>query len=769
MRRYKVEIAIIVVLLFCGIISVKIYREHSDVRLFSSYDLSVSENLVYSISQGILSVEALTGDAGVGILESPGMCLEQGDYVFAINYNTDSQSNVVQLVSDTSMDAEGNIGIVYTESVLDPQQGRVRLEVEFEQDVTDLRIRILVADGNLAIDEMVYWNCRNYRDPVIFYLLYSILIIYLYFIYNYQKKNANSRLFDVNCLIFFCAFLTTLPLMNDFLTWGHDIAFHLARIEGIARALKYGQFPVRINPVQAMGYGNASSVMYPQLFLYFPALLRLCGFSLMNCYKVLVFTINLLTAICTYISFKGVWKDRYIGAAGCILYMMGLYRIDNIYIRASLGEALAMAFLPLIFWGMYELLFGDYKKWYIAAIGFSLILQSHVLSTGICGLVTLVLFLASLFFINEKIRRIIATGIAAGVTLLCNLWFIVPFLQYSGEDFKVFNQIHDIPGRTAYLSQVFSDFQVTLGKSEGLGSTQGEMPLTVGLSSFLGVLFFIYVLRIYKGEIEKDNQLGRVKTIGICTGVIAGALLFCSLWIIPWEVLEADDILLSGANTIQYMWRFLGPAIFFFCCVTLAGVKIWFRFNPKLKSHMFFIIVLLSIILGWPSIDATLEANTYPAKEYVANSNYSDDLYSYEGSNMVSVYERGNMISFQDETGMHCLNMLKEGSSLSADLMADMDMESNYVDIPFYYYPGYRVFLDDIELQIEQGEYGVLRAVLPSLESGKAYHLRAFFAEPTIWKIADWVSILSLICCICLFVIYRRFGRCYNSLISNFK
>lgn len=756
MKKYKIEISIAIVLLIMGVISVKIYREHGDIRLFSLEDLFVSGNLVYSVSEDILSIESLPEGVDFGILESPGMYLERGNYIFAVGYNTDSQSNVVQLVSDTSMDAEGNIGVVYAESVLNPQQERVRLEVEFEQDVSDLHIRLLVADESLRINEMVYRNSQNYRDPIIFYLLYTILIVYLYLVYRLQKKKANSRLFDVNCLVFFCAFLTTLPLMNDYLTWGHDIAFHLARIEGIARAMKYGQFPVRINPVQASGYGNASSVMYPQLFLYLPAILRLCGLSLMNCYKVLVFTINLLTAICAYLGFTGVWKDRYIGAAGCVIYMMGLYRMDNIYIRASLGEALAMAFLPLIFWGMYELLFGDYRKWPVAAIGFSFVLQSHILSAGISCLITLVVFAVCFFFIHEKMRRIIATCIAAGITLLCNLWFILPFLQYLGEGFAVFDQDVYVPDRTAYLSQVFGNFQVSLGFVLPLGSTQGEMPLTVGLSSVLGIFFLIYVLRNYRAEIEKDVNLNNLREMGIYTATIAGILLFCSLWIIPWEVFGKVDILLRAAKTMQYMWRLLGPALFFFCCATLAGVKIWFQLNPKLKGKMLFIIILLAIILGWPSIDATMEARTYPAKEYVANSNYTDILYYYESSDAGKAKERGNKISFREETGMHCLNMLKEGSSLSADLMADVDMESNYVEIPFYYYPGYRVFLDDVELRAERGEHSVLKAKLPNLESGKLYHLRAFFAEPTIWKISDWISVFSLIGCICWFTICRR-------------
>ena len=304
MRKYKVEIIVAVVLLFLGNLSVKIYREHVDYRTFDFEDFMISGDLVYSTTADTLLVEALWGNDGVGVVEGPGICLEKGNYTFAFGYNTDSQSNIVQLVSDTGMDKEGNVGVVYAESVMDPQQERIRLDAEFEQDVTNLHLRILMAGESVKIETISCRNNQKYRDPIIFYLLYGVLVLYFYFLYRYQKKNENSRLLDVNCLIFIGAFLTTLPFMSDFLVWGRDIDFHLARIEGIARTLKYGQFPVRINPVQAFGYGNVSSVMYPQLFLYLPAILRLCGLSLMNCYKVLVFVINLLTAICAYIGFQ---------------------------------------------------------------------------------------------------------------------------------------------------------------------------------------------------------------------------------------------------------------------------------------------------------------------------------------------------------------------------------------------------------------------------------------------------------------------------------
>lgn len=88
---------------------------------------------------------------------------------------------------------------------------------------------------------------------------------------------------------------------------GHDFAFHLERLEGIYRAMASGDFPVRMNAWQVEGYGYLSSTMYPPLFLY----------------------------------------------------IFSAYRLICMYVGVSLGEALALTFLPLVIWGAYECLWGE--------------------------------------------------------------------------------------------------------------------------------------------------------------------------------------------------------------------------------------------------------------------------------------------------------------------------------------------------------------------------------------------------------------------------
>ena len=80
-------------------------------------------------------------------------------------------------------------------------------------------------------------------------------------------------------------FASSLPLFGMLLGFGDDLEYHLLRIDALANGIRNGQFPVRISTYWNNGYGYASSLFYNDLFLMFPALLRLLGISVQNAYK----------------------------------------------------------------------------------------------------------------------------------------------------------------------------------------------------------------------------------------------------------------------------------------------------------------------------------------------------------------------------------------------------------------------------------------------------------------------------------------------------
>ena len=83
--------------------------------------------------------------------------------------------------------------------------------------------------------------------------------------------------------------------------FGQDLGFHLNRIEGLFLELKSGHFPVYIESYWMNGYGYANAIYYGDLFLYFPAILRLLGVPVVASYKLYLLAINICTIlICKY-------------------------------------------------------------------------------------------------------------------------------------------------------------------------------------------------------------------------------------------------------------------------------------------------------------------------------------------------------------------------------------------------------------------------------------------------------------------------------------
>ncbi len=89
--------------------------------------------------------------------------------------------------------------------------------------------------------------------------------------------------------------------------------------------------------------------MYGDAFLYFPAILHLCGLSVTASYKVFVLLVNVFTA---YYAFSRIFANKSIGVIASLLWTLSLYRLECIYLRAAVGEYSALSFLPLVALGI---------------------------------------------------------------------------------------------------------------------------------------------------------------------------------------------------------------------------------------------------------------------------------------------------------------------------------------------------------------------------------------------------------------------------------
>nr|MCR4696454.1 hypothetical protein [Lachnospiraceae bacterium] len=261
-------------------------------------------------------------------------------------------------------------------------------------------------------ESVVIKETNGFYSEIILYLVILFSIVDL-IIYRLQKSSTDDKeevkKNKVILIIFATTIVLSLPLMLNYLLDGHDLSFHLMRIEGIKQSILDGRFPARMDMFALEGQGYADPIYYPYLFLYIPALLRVFGLSIMHSYKFFLGFLNLAGCIIAYLSFKGITKNTKASIVGMIVYNLAPYHVACLYSRGALGEAQAYIFIPLIAYGVYKLLskenpFNELKKGIVALmLGFTGILESHILSvemTGIMLIICLILCIKRTFRIK---------------------------------------------------------------------------------------------------------------------------------------------------------------------------------------------------------------------------------------------------------------------------------------------------------------------------------------------------------------------------------
>lgn len=97
-----------------------------------------------------------------------------------------------------------------------------------------------------------------------------------------------------------------------------------------------------------------------------------------------------------------------------LVYTFAPYRL---YLGGAVfGEYLAVTFLPLLFLGIYEVLWGDKKKWYLLAISGALVAYAHILSVFLSLQFAVILFIIKLItsrgISKDRIKSLLLSAVS---------------------------------------------------------------------------------------------------------------------------------------------------------------------------------------------------------------------------------------------------------------------------------------------------------------------------------------------------------------------
>ncbi len=523
---------------------------------------------------------------------------------------------------------------------------------------------------------------------------------------------------------------------------GHDLGFHLLRIKSIAVGLTDKVFPVKIHQHWMYNVGYATGVCYGDPFLYFPAVLYVIGYPLRVAYKAYVLLINLLTVIISFYAARKVSHNDRIAIYTSFVYSLSIYRFVDMYTRASVGEYTALTFLPFILLGFYLWIRGDKSGKYYFIVGFTAVIQSHILSAFMMVQLCVILSLFGVRKVFQK-EKLIELFKAIVGTLLINCGFIIPFMDfYLNEDLAIKYSNYSICGEGLYLVQFFlTRFQTTAPSYNYIYGIANDIPASPGWALIIVIVLAIRFIIVNKAC--KDKLVLVLLTL---------LFAFMSTNYMPYDYFKTNfptmyNILFSS---LQFPWRYLtivillGSALFVLLQMeedNILGLKM---------NYIALFVVAVSCFQGIVFLSDYSQQSMQD--KYVDSTNidtyYMVGEYIPSGTD-ISKIRNHNVINYNDDIRVSMEEQKKNTFWFYVENFSDQNLN---VDAPIIAYKGYKAFDDQgNELEVSVSKEHLLEISIPG---GYAGQINVKFLEPIYWRIAEIISVFSVI--ILFFIVKRR-------------
>lgn len=675
--------------------------------------------------------------------------LTRGDYNLSFEYGMPSGKEVTfQLLDTNHNDGSNNLGVIITEGMIDPDESSVTIPFHLEEDSYALQLRF--SEPLPLLSWKVELVRDYYTDGVFIFILLAVFIYLFYWKLDWKKP-------QYSILLAGAAILVTLPFVGNLLMDGHDISFHLSRIKGIAEALSLGQFPVRMNVDINQGYGFVSEILYPNLFVYIPGILYALGVSLITAYKIWILLINIATALIGYYSFKGLFKSQKLGAICAFLYLVNPYRLNNIFLRASIGEVLAEIFLPLLVYALAEMVYGDSKKWWLLAISAVGILHSHILTLEMCmmfGLIFCVMNWRRLLS-RDGVGRIQNCVKAAVVSILLNLWFLIPFMDQFAKGYTIVGEINDVAANCVFLFQMFlSHFKVS-----GMNVVNGiyeEMPITMGGVVLFGSLIFLYY------AFGKKSLDPAMQKIGNTCLIMGGISCLMATEYFPWSFLQKYCFVVYRVlSKMQFPWRMLGFANLFLCIVTTIAIYALYQDGRSMLAGM---ALVFSAVLMLECMDSYMT----DSPPLINSRNQDVELMSYNDYYRLDLYigdiwrlkDYGERVFSTEDISI--TDFKKQGVDVSFHFERQERQKPGQEEIvklqlPLYNYELHKAYINGEEVKTQTGKYGLLNLTVP--KDVTAGDVEVFYVGRKLYRAADLASLASAVILVVYMVLRRKLPK----------
>lgn len=677
-------------------------------------------------------------------IRMPFIDADRGSYQVRISYSTGADTSTYKTVV---MSNQYTIKMGRWEVPLSQDKEEVVFTFESGNAIDDYQLIINYGgDSWLFVNEISVTETNDWKVKQLVYALLIIAAIdTLLYLYKKKKYLFEKEQLTTAFLLGLIIIFSSLPVFTEYFYDGHDLPFHLNRIEGLKNSLMAGQFPVRMHFSSLNGAGYPVSIFYGDIFLYIPAVMRILGWSVQDAYQIFILLINIATCVIMFLTTKSIFKNEKLAVLGAFIYMTAPYRLECIYLRAAVGEYTAMCFYPLIIYGLYRIYTDDMerkenrKNYWFLAVGFCGLVNSHIISLFSA-------FLMTAFFCVLCIKKTFTKKIflqlfkAASLTMGMSLWFLVPFADYMRTGIKVKDTF--APGvfteRAVTLNQLFTLFGGGEGKQYPIsGELTGGIEMSYAIGGALLAAIILYVICLINLKKEKD----RVGKFGYIVFIFSLIALFATTTYFPYDLFEHfGKIVLFVMNGVQFPWRFLSIAS---VCASFTAVVVVRWIKSEGKQAICYSIVSIFIVLGL--ISASFFITDYTQKSEKIYWRDEQDI----DSRMIGSGEylpKGAPKGYDDNSvlGSEGIEIIESGRDKDVYWVecSNTKGEEGHVDIPVLDYKNYEA--EDStgkEFIIETGEEKRIRVQIPAYYRGK---IQVEYKIPWYWRMSEVISAFTI-------------------------
>ena len=364
----------------------------------------------------------------------------------------------------------------------------------------------------------------------------------------------------------------------------HDGEHQLVRQYIFDRAIKAGHIPPRIDRQLLNGLGYPLFTFTYQLPFILGEPFRLLGLSVQDTVKIVFILTYIASGLAMYLFAQELW-GKLPGFFSALLYLWAPYRFSVLFVRASLGEHVALVFVPLLLWSLNRK-FLTPTRLVVGALSFAGLVLSHVMAAQIF-LPLIVLFCLAKLFTSSKRKFLTHTVLVFTFGIGLSSYYLLPAVVHRSA-IQGLNR-HFYTDHFVSLKQLlYSPWGYGFSQ---LGTANDDMSFQIGLAQWL-VVAVATGLWLWKARLNQASSL--------LAGFVLSVLMMLRLSTPIWNYL----ILYQHWFIIDIPWRW--GALATFTAAALGGFVL-----SQLTGRKKFILLVLVASLAVYGNRNHLRVNEY--------------------------------------------------------------------------------------------------------------------------------------------------------------